>query len=96
VDASELTEGMTCFQVLYPDSSMSRPIVVTYEFSGTKTLDGSGDLVYLFKYLPAFTYPDDEERSAADAAPVMLTQEQLDMLSIDELIAELKAVAGRA
>ena len=93
--ASELIEGMTCFQVLYAGPSMTRPTVVTYEFSGTGTLRDSGDPVYIFKYIPAFTYPDDEERTASDALPVMLAQEQLDMLSIDELIAELQEVAVR-
>ena len=93
--ASELIEGMTCFQVLYAGPSMTRPTVVTYEFAGTGTLRDSGDPVYIFKYIPAFTYPDDEERSASDAPPVMLTQAQLDILSIDELIAELQEVAVR-
>jgi hypothetical protein len=90
VIANELVKGMTCFQVCYPDSSLTRPIVITYEFCGTGTHEGQSEQVYFFKFIPAFTQPDDLK-----SAPVVFAEAQPHMLNIDELIAELKDVARR-
>ena len=94
--ASELIVGQSYFEARYADSSQTTPIILTYEFLGTGTLEDTEDLVFMFKYLPALTYPDDEERSEADAMPILLSEQQLEMLSIDELVQELMLVAERA
>lgn len=93
---AELVVGKTYFQIVYPDSSLTRPIVITYEFLSIGKMDGSSEPAYLFKYFPAFTYSDDEERDQADSAPVAFTQEHIpDIFTLENLLDELKQVAGR-
>ena len=75
--------GNVYFMVTYPDVSLSKPIIITYEYIGKNRLDEPAEnigYVYLFKYLPAFRYENHEECLRPDEVPTMFTEAQLEKL----------------
>lgn len=92
MDPSQLKPGVTYFMATYPDATLQKPVVITYEFIREDIFADDGKPAYIFKYLPAFQYEGEPEE-----APVAIPGENIrGLVDLDGLIRELQDVKKRA
>ena len=98
MEIGNLTIGRMYFQVTYTEHSLTKPVIISYEYICEETrltADGNQESGFLFKYHPPFKY-DDEELSKLDGMPVFFNKKQTAKLNdILELIDELSKIANR-
>ena len=81
------------FDITYPDATLTKPIIATYEYVGEDELgsdQGKPERHYLFKFHPKYK---SEDPDAIENGLIAYTTEQLrSLIDITELRAELKSI----
>jgi hypothetical protein len=89
----DLVVGEVYFMLTFEDPSMRKPLIITYEYVERATCaDGYFEEGFLFKYLPAFRYYDDndDESFPGDNDPTFFSLTQIkSLLNLSDLIVEL-------
>jgi hypothetical protein len=93
-DAPSLIVGRVYFQATYKDPTLSKPIVISFEYLG-KDIHGApvdpADSGHYFQFLPPFE-PGDAASQWPDDAPYIVSDSDLSsMRDLPELIEELKS-----
>ena len=95
MEPEELKEGQYYFQVTYPESTLTRPIIGSYEYKGTEELKSDDpekkwETHYIFEHHPTYKYEAFEENRIA------YTVEQIwHLSSIEGLRQELAEIIQR-
>ena len=94
-DPGTLTKGQFYFSVSYPDSSLTKPIIASYEYVGEEILDndhGINEKHYLFKFHPVYKSEDED---AIENALIAYTKSQLlGLKNLEGLMVELDSASG--
>jgi hypothetical protein len=89
----QLIVGHCYFDITYPDVTLTKPIIATYEYVGEDELEseqGSAEQHYLFKFHPKYK---SEDPDAIENGLIAYTSKQLEsLIDISELRAELKSI----
>ncbi|HEX9626175.1 MAG TPA: hypothetical protein VGA00_04495 [Acidiferrobacterales bacterium] len=89
----QLVVGHCYFDITYPDATLTKPIIATYEYVGEDELEsdqGEGEQHFLFKFHPKYK---SEDPDAIENGLIAYTIEQLkSLIDIAELRAELKTI----
>ena len=89
----QLVVGHCYFDITYPDATLTKPIIATYEFVGEDQLksdQGEPEHDYLFKFHPKYK---SEDPDAIENGLIAYTLAQLEsLIDITELRAELKSI----
>ena len=95
MEPEQLREGQYYYQVTYPESTLTRPIIGSYEYKGTEELESDDpekkwETHYIFEHHPTYKYEAFEENRIA------YTLEQIKHLSsIEGLRQELAQIIKR-
>ncbi len=95
----DLVVGQVYFMVTFSDPSMTKPIIITYEYAQqAKIEDGYFEEGFEFKYLPAFRYEfDDGEMFPTDDELTFFTSKQVEsLLDLQGLIRALGRIQESA
>jgi hypothetical protein len=89
----QLVVGHCYFDITYPDATLTKPIIATYEYVGEDELEsdqGGGEQHYLFKYHPKYKSDDPD---AIENGLIAYTIKQLEsLIDITVLREELKSI----
>jgi hypothetical protein len=95
----DLVVGQVYFQVTFSHVSMTKPIIISYEYvQHAKIEDGYFEEGFEFKYLPAFHYEfDDGEMFPTDDELTFFTTKQVEsLLDLNDLIRTLERIKESA
>lgn len=95
-DPAKLIKGEFYFSVSYPDPSLKRPIIASYEYVGDEMIEndeGNIENHYLFKFHPVYKSEDED---AIENGFIAYSKNQLKGLSkLEELLLELESIKER-
>ena len=95
MEPEKLTEGQYYYQVTYPENTLTRPIIGSFEYKGIEEVefdyqDKKRETYYIFQHHPTYRHETFEENRIA------YTPEQVRQLSsIDWLRQELEEIMER-